>query len=213
MILLFLARYFQIARCYRDETARPDRQPEFTQLDIEMSFTSKEGIQQLVEDLLMFFWPKFLPPIPERFPRMKYKDCMELYGSDKPDTRFKYHLKNCTDFFSKSLSTENFPNGNAGAYSLVFEEHLNALTNSKKEILTVLSKKYKVKFIQMKVPHKSKWIEKMSNLLGLENASALWDHLNLIENCILFLCYGKKTEVVSFHVFFSLNILIMSGCV
>lgn len=81
-------RYFQIARCYRDESARSDRQPEFTQLDIEMSFTNREGIMELVENLLQHCWPKFLPEIKIPFRRIKYEDALEIYGSDKPDMSF-----------------------------------------------------------------------------------------------------------------------------
>lgn len=81
-------RYFQIARCYRDESARSDRQPEFTQLDIEMSFTNCEGVMELIEKLLLHCWPKFLPQIEIPFKRMKYQDALEIYGSDKPDMSF-----------------------------------------------------------------------------------------------------------------------------
>ncbi|XP_050426076.1 aspartate--tRNA ligase, mitochondrial [Adelges cooleyi] len=80
-------RYFQIAKCYRDEATRPDRQPEFTQLDIEMSFTDQNGVLRLVEELLSFIWPKELGEIKTPFPRMSYDEAMKNYGSDKPDMR------------------------------------------------------------------------------------------------------------------------------
>lgn len=86
-------RYFQIARCYRDEGARPDRQPEFTQLDIEMSFTNLDGILLLVEELLGYSWPRFLEPLPKKFPRLTFHDAMELYGSDQPDVRFDFKVQ------------------------------------------------------------------------------------------------------------------------
>lgn len=86
-------RYFQIARCYRDETTRPDRQPEFTQLDIEMSFTNQNGIIHLVQEVISYAWPEFLENIPPVFPRITYKDAMENYGSDKPDIRFGFKVK------------------------------------------------------------------------------------------------------------------------
>lgn len=87
-------RYFQIARCYRDEGARPDRQPEFTQLDIEMSFTDLDNILQLVEELLGYCWPSFLGNLPAKFPRMSYKNAVEKYGCDQPDTRFEFLVIN-----------------------------------------------------------------------------------------------------------------------
>lgn len=87
-------RYFQIARCYRDEGSRPDRQPEFTQLDIEMSFTDMEGVFELIENLMAYSWPKFLQPLPYKFGRMRYKDAMESYGTDQPDLRYEYKVNN-----------------------------------------------------------------------------------------------------------------------
>lgn len=83
-------RYFQVARCYRDEGARPDRQPEFTQLDVELSFTNRDEIMELVEDLFQYFWPSFVPALPKRFKRISYVEALELYGTDKPDTRYKF---------------------------------------------------------------------------------------------------------------------------
>lgn len=85
-------RYFQIARCYRDEGARPDRQPEFTQLDIEMSFTNLDQILLLIEELLQYSWPSFLDPIPRTFQRLTFKEAMETYGSDQPDVRFDFKV-------------------------------------------------------------------------------------------------------------------------
>ena len=95
-----LDRYYQIARCYRDESAKPDRQPEFTQIDIEMSFVSDEDIMALVESLLAACWPKhLLGPATDRppFERMSFHTAMELYGVDKPDTRFDMRFVNVSD--------------------------------------------------------------------------------------------------------------------
>lgn len=86
-------KYFQIARCYRDEGVRSDRQPEFTQLDIEMSFTNMDGVMSLIEDLLSYSWPEYLSPIPTRFQRMTFEQAMEKYGNDKPDTRFDFTVR------------------------------------------------------------------------------------------------------------------------
>ncbi|KAK7095038.1 aspartate--tRNA ligase, mitochondrial-like [Littorina saxatilis] len=94
-----LDRYFQIARCYRDEGAKPDRQPEFTQVDLEMSFVGAEGVMSLVEDMLQHAWPSERGTIATPFKRLSYKDCMKQYGCDKPDTRFAWKLKNVTEMF------------------------------------------------------------------------------------------------------------------
>jgi len=81
-------KYFQIARCFRDEDLRADRQPEFTQLDIELSFIDEEDIYSLMEKLMTFVWKKVLnQDIETPFPRITYKDAMEKYGNDRPDTR------------------------------------------------------------------------------------------------------------------------------
>ncbi|XP_071438605.1 aspartate--tRNA ligase, mitochondrial isoform X2 [Hetaerina americana] len=90
-------RYFQVARCYRDETARPDRQPEFTQLDIEMSFCTRDDVMDLVEEILGNSWHSCIgksnfPP----FPRITHDEAMASYGTDKPDTRFGMKLMDIT---------------------------------------------------------------------------------------------------------------------
>lgn len=93
-------RYFQIARCYRDEGARSDRQPEFTQLDIEMSFVDSEGIMGLVEGLLDHCWPRELGEINLPFKRLSYEEVMETYGTDQPDLRIPYRIFNITELLS-----------------------------------------------------------------------------------------------------------------
>ncbi|XP_077133918.1 aspartate--tRNA ligase, mitochondrial isoform X1 [Ranitomeya variabilis] len=91
-----LDRYFQIARCYRDEGSRPDRQPEFTQVDIEMSFVDQLGIQRLVEGLLRYSWPEEKGTLRDPFPVMSYAEAMSSYGVDKPDTRFQMKITDVT---------------------------------------------------------------------------------------------------------------------
>ena len=108
-----LDRYFQIARCYRDEGGKSDRQPEFTQLDIEMSFAGREEIIHLIEDLLVHCWPGELQT---PFEQMFYQDAMRDFGVDKPDLRYRnkiINLKNCFrnsgfGFIDEKLNKESY---------------------------------------------------------------------------------------------------------
>jgi aspartyl-tRNA synthetase len=94
-----MERYYQIARCYRDEDFRADRQPEFTQLDIEASFVDQDDIIALAEDVLKAVWKLIGYDITTPIARMTYKDAMEKYGSDKPDLRFGLELTDLTEYF------------------------------------------------------------------------------------------------------------------
>jgi aspartyl-tRNA synthetase len=95
-------RYFQICRCFRDEDLRADRQPEFTQVDVEMSFIRQEDIQQIIESLLVELTSAVGKHIITPFPRITYSDAMEYYGSDKPDTRCSVTIQDTTHLFTHS---------------------------------------------------------------------------------------------------------------
>jgi aspartyl-tRNA synthetase len=96
-------KYFQIARCFRDEDLRADRQMEFTQIDVEVSFIDREGIYTLFEGMLKKVWKDVLDhDLPVPFPRMAYKDAMNRYGVDKPDTRFGLEIADFSETFRNS---------------------------------------------------------------------------------------------------------------
>ncbi len=95
-----MERYYQIARCYRDEDFRADRQPEFTQLDVEMSFVDQDDIIELTEAILTAVWQLIGYQIPTPIPQMTYADAMDRYGTDKPDLRFGSEITELTDYFT-----------------------------------------------------------------------------------------------------------------
>ncbi|MDK7238013.1 aspartate--tRNA ligase [Corynebacterium amycolatum] len=109
-----MERYYQIARCYRDEDFRADRQPEFTQLDVEMSFAEQDDVIALAEEILVAIFAEAGVTVQTPIPRMTFKEAMEKYGSDKPDLRFDIPLVECTEFF-KDTTFRVFQNDYVGA--------------------------------------------------------------------------------------------------
>ncbi|HNJ78756.1 MAG TPA: aspartate--tRNA ligase [Marmoricola sp.] len=97
-----MERYYQIARCYRDEDFRADRQPEFTQLDLEMSFVDQDDVIALTEEILVALWRLIGHELSTPIPRMSYAEAMRRFGSDKPDLRMGQELVECTEFFAET---------------------------------------------------------------------------------------------------------------
>ncbi len=98
-----LDRYFQIVRCFRDEDLRADRQPEFTQVDLELSFVNEDGVMDVVEGMMVDIFSKILDyPVSRPIPRIEYKKAMDLYGSDRPDIRFGMELVDVSDLLRSS---------------------------------------------------------------------------------------------------------------
>uniref|UniRef100_A0A182P0H8 Aminoacyl-transfer RNA synthetases class-II family profile domain-containing protein n=1 Tax=Anopheles epiroticus TaxID=199890 RepID=A0A182P0H8_9DIPT len=190
-------RYFQIARCYRDESTRPDRQPEFTQLDIELSFTDREKVIALIEQILVKSWPYSDNPIRGPFPRMTLAEAMERFGSDKPDTRFGYELQNFSQALGNQLTT---PAGvreqDFRVYGIVIRaEEARKLPASLKKALEEIAKQSNFcKFTQSKVT--PEWSSgPIQRLLGKQPAEALSNQLSLQPDDLLLLGWGKQAYV------------------
>ena len=115
-------KYFQIARCYRDEDARGDRQPEFTQIDMEMSFTNREEVLETTEGMMGYVFDKTLGyKLPVHFDRLSWDDAMNFYGSDKPDLRFGMKIQDAS--FMANLSDFNAFKAGAAVSSMEIERH------------------------------------------------------------------------------------------
>lgn len=193
-------RYFQIAKCYRDEGAKPDRQPEFTQVDIEMSFVDMEGVMSLTEQLLAASWPESKAKFNLPFPRLSFNETMALYGTDKPDTRFGFHLKDISaslqnsgiHFIDKILS---LPDGSVQA--VVVEQATKYFT---KKDLTSLQEfvqsesKISTALAVIKIGENAQWQSPISNYLQPKLKEDLCSQLNIKPLDLILLVGGPGYE-------------------
>src|SRR5580658_1125696 len=140
-------KYFQLARCYRDEDLRADRQPEFTQVDIEMSFIDREDIYQLIEGLLKKVWKTALNvDVPTPFKRISFEEALNRYGIDKPDTRFGMELVDFTEEFrASSFKVFSGAVGNGGVVKALNAKGLAGATQGQIETMTEYAKSFGAK--------------------------------------------------------------------
>ncbi|XP_017086699.1 LOW QUALITY PROTEIN: aspartate--tRNA ligase, mitochondrial [Drosophila eugracilis] len=186
-------RYFQVARCYRDEATRPDRQPEFTQLDVELSFTSRDDIMQLIEETLRYSWPKDFARLQTPFRRITYEEAMEKYGNDKPDTRFGFLLNNVSDIVEKSGDfKEKYED--LGAYAIVVRASEAFWNGAARKHYESLGKEFKGTLFVRKFGPTKDVQEKLGKLLGEEVANEVAEKFDLEENDLFFLGIGPKEE-------------------
>ena len=142
-----MERYFQLARCYRDEDLRADRQPEFTQVDIEMSFIEREDIYALIEGLLKRVWKTALGmDIPTPFKRISFEEALNRYGIDKPDTRFGMKLVDFTeDFKASTFKVFSGAVANGGVVKAMNAKGLAGATQGQIETMTEYAKSFGAK--------------------------------------------------------------------
>jgi aspartyl-tRNA synthetase len=140
-------RYYQLARCFRDEDQRADRQLEFTQIDIEMSFIDREDIYEVIEGLLHRIWKTALNmEIPRPFKRLSYKEAINRYGIDKPDTRFGMELVDFTEEFSGStFKVFSGAIANKGVVKAINAKGLAGATQGQTDAMTELAKSFGAK--------------------------------------------------------------------
>ncbi|XP_062552357.1 aspartate--tRNA ligase, mitochondrial [Armigeres subalbatus] len=188
-------RYFQIARCYRDETTRPDRQPEFTQLDIELSFTDRENIMNLLEGVLASSWPLSNDPLKIPFQRMTYNEAMSRYGVDKPDIRFGYQLQDVGLLMKQNPSlTQNYGEQQFGAFAIVAKNPQSGTPTTLKKALEAISSEHKnCRFVMSTIT--DNWLNSsIINLFSDDVAKNLLDQLSLHTGDLLLLGFGKLSN-------------------
>lgn len=193
-----MERYYQVARCFRDEDLRADRQPEFTQIDMEMSFIEEEDIQTIVEGLMKKVFKDIKGiDIKTPFLRMKYDEAMERFGSDKPDMRFSMELHNVTKLFEKSeFKVFSSAIENSGIISSIkVENEASNFSRKKIDELTEFVKKYKAKGLAFIKIENNEFTGGISKFLTNEEKESLKEELDLHDNDLVFFASDKK-EVV-----------------
>ena len=189
-----MEKYFQIARCFRDEDLRADRQPEFTQIDIEQSFSSEEDIWATVEGLMKKLFKEIKNVDLDDFVRLTYNECIDRFGSDKPDTRFDMEIKNITDIFSHTYF-EIFSNiiSQGGEINAIVLKGL-ASTVSRKEIdkLTEFVKIYKAKALSYLKYNNKELTGSIVKVLDEKEKKEIIKKLELQDNDMVFIVADKK---------------------
>ena len=193
-------KYFQIARCFRDEDLRADRQLEFTQLDVEMSFIDEENIFELGENLLKNLWKEVLNiDIPTPFTRMNYDDAMNYYGSDKPDTRFEMLLNDITETVKPMdfVVFQNVINNNGNIKCIVVKDAANKYSRKDIDRLTLVAKKYHASGLAWLKYENNQFSGSINKFLTEELNESLVNTLKL-ENNDLVLIVADKLDVCNF---------------
>lgn len=192
-----MEKYFQIARCFRDEDLRADRQPEFTQIDIEMSFASENDIFSVVEGLMKEIFKNIKNVELDNFARLTYDECINRFGTDKPDTRYEMEIEDITEIFSKTFF-EIFSNiiANGGIINAIVLRGL-ASTISRKDIdkYNEFVKIYKAKALSYLKYNDGILSGSISKILNENEQEKLVEKLNLQENDIIFIIADKKQIV------------------
>ena len=190
-------RYFQIAKCFRDEDLRADRQPEFTQIDVEMSFITREDMYAIIEGLLAAVWLAARgETIPTPFPRMPFIEAMERFGSDKPDTRFGIELVDLTkDFAQSQFKVFRGAVDSGGVVKAINAKGLASATQGQIETLTETAKSFGAKGLAFIKVEGGEWKSPIVKFFSDTEKKALIEKLK-IEEGDLILFGADKREIV-----------------
>lgn len=180
-------RYFQLARCYRDEDLRADRQLEFTQIDVEMSFVEREDIYELVEGLLRRVWKTALDvEIPGPFPRITFEEALNRFGTDKPDTRVGMELADMTEAFrASSFKVFSGAIAGGGVVKALNAKGLAGVTQGQMETMTDYAKSFGAKGLAYIKVEGGEWKSPIVKFFSPEEKTALVDALEIEEGDLI----------------------------
>ena len=192
-----MERYFQIAKCFRDEDLRADRQPEFTQIDVEASFVDEEDVMNICEGLVKHIFKEIKGiSFNEPFMRMKYDEAINIYGSDKPDLRFGMEINDITDILKNNESNlfKGIIDSNGIINCIVVKGVSDNYSRKKIDSLTEYVKQYKASGLAyLKISDEV--TGSVAKLLSVDEINALKDRLELDNNDIVFIVMGNKNIV------------------
>ncbi|WP_338521685.1 aspartate--tRNA ligase [Candidatus Legionella polyplacis] len=196
-------KYYQIVRCFRDEDLRSDRQPEFTQLDIEMSFIKERHVQKIIEDMLIKIFKKFLNvTLSKKFTSIKYSDAINKFGTDKPDLRIPIELINITKIVKKYNFSTFFTFKKDSDNQVIAFKVPNYCIISNKEIMQYITfmKKYKIKkFFYLKLnddmPTYISSEFSILNFLSENCINEILHFMSVMSNEIVFICVGFENII------------------
>ncbi len=180
-------KYFQLARCYRDEDLRADRQPEFTQVDIEMSFIDREDIYALIEGLLKRVWKTALNlDVPTPFKRISFEEALNRYGIDKPDTRFAMELVDMTeDFRASTFKVFSGTIANGGVVKALNAKGLAGATQGQIETMTEYAKSFGAKGLAFIKVENGEWKSPIVKFFSDAEKAALTSKLAIQEGDLI----------------------------
>ena len=192
-----IEKYFQIAKCFRDEDLRADRQPEFTQVDMEMSFVEQEDVMDLTERLVAHVFKK-IKNIDVSLPlmRMKYDDAINYYGSDKPDLRFDMKINDITNIFvNTSFSIfQNVLNDNGIINCLVVKNKADSFSRKDIDKLSEMIKTYKVNGLSWLKYNNNEFTGSIVKVLSTDELNKLKENLSLEDNDLILIVADKKDK-------------------
>ena len=180
-------KYFQLARCYRDEDLRADRQPEFTQVDIEMSFIERDDIYNLIEGLLKRIWKIALGiEVTTPFPRIPFQEVMNRWGIDKPDTRFEMEIIDMTeDFASSEFKVFSGTVANGGVIKALNAKGFACVTQGQMETMTDYAKSFGAKGLAYIKVENGDWKSPIVKFFSEEEKNALKEKLSIEEGDLI----------------------------